>query len=459
MSTPDVKQADADLWLAYGIKLKNALSQSPTLGSGTRFYIAPLSAAGIAAGRNIDEAIKNNGVYSVGDTLLDLDHPVFLPSRQSYFQRCLSYCGSVDLQSDKNPGAVFRYHSAQEDEKDALKDFTDVKKAALAAYKDDKVAGLITDPFAVWVIQNYPEYAQAQQKNNSATAACAAAAAEMDGPQAAMVGRYLSALTAADGPVVIDGYTMACSTASADQIGAGQAGTAVGTFAMPAYMTDPQYGGIVDGWIATYPQNKKNPKTFTFTTSDASKSSWSELGYSESDVEVTDYYCCFFSVTYYEHDETVTKNFSAEEYKSEMEITITATDIGTFKIEPGKWNPGELAGMPIVDNADPNLKKPMAFIDKAVLAYGVGMTIKLSSSSCSTISNYLEKASSTGGYATLFGFNIGLGGNDSYQTSTTTFDQVKSASSSTTITIPPSDNAYPTLLAAFGQSIPLPSNI
>lgn len=90
MAPPDVKPADANLWLAYGVQLKNALSQSGNIGPDNRFYIAPLSAAGIAAGKKIDVAISNNGVYNAGDTLLDLNEPVFLPSRQSYFQRMVS---------------------------------------------------------------------------------------------------------------------------------------------------------------------------------------------------------------------------------------------------------------------------------------------------------------------------------------------------------------------------------
>lgn len=90
MSSSDVQQADADLWLAYAVKLKDALSEAPSLGPDTRFYISPLSAAGIAAGKKTPNDIKNNGVYSVGDALLDLDQPVFLPTRQSYFQHCQS---------------------------------------------------------------------------------------------------------------------------------------------------------------------------------------------------------------------------------------------------------------------------------------------------------------------------------------------------------------------------------
>ncbi|KAH7274921.1 hypothetical protein FSOLCH5_006306 [Fusarium solani] len=458
MSSSDVQQADADLWLAYGVQLKNAVSQSSSIGPNNRFYIAPLSAAGIAAGKNINVAIQNNGVFTTGDTLLDLDQPVFLPSRQSYFQRMVSYANSVELHADNNTGAQVRYNDAQIKAQAAQTFYTNTKIAAQGAYKAEVTAQLTTLPFSVWVVQNYPQLAAAQNANAAASANLAAASAAMSGPMAAIVGQYQSALTTAGSLSLVPGFNMDCSPASADQIAAGQAGTANATLCNPTYQIDAQYPQLVDSWIATFPQNKKSPKTFTFTASDAANSSWSELGYSNNSVQVTGSYCIFFSATFTENNTVVTKNLSAEELGSDLEVTITATDLGSFNITPGsKWNPGQLAGMPLVANADPNLSKPMAFINQAVLAYGVGMQVNLSSSASSMINNYLEKAQSTGGSASIFGFNIGLGGSaSSSQTSTTTFEQVKRASSGTSLVIPPADNAYPTLLAAFGQAIPLP---
>lgn len=133
-------------------------------------------------------------------------------------------------------------------------------------------------------------------------------------------------------------FNMDCSPASADQIAAGQAGTANATLCNPTYEIDAQYAQLVDSWISTFPQNKNSPKTFTFKASDASNSSWSDLGYSNTSVQVTGSYCIFFSATFTENNTVVTKNLSAQELGSDLEVTITATDIGTFNITPGsKW--------------------------------------------------------------------------------------------------------------------------
>ncbi|RSL82843.1 hypothetical protein CEP51_004899 [Fusarium floridanum] len=460
MTTPDVKKADANLWLAYGVQLKNALSQSSSVGANNRFYIAPLSAAGIAAGKKIDTAIQNNGVFNAGDTLLDLDQPVFLPSRQSYFKRMISYANSVELHADNNTGAQIRYNDAQAKAQAAQTFYDTTFSAAIGAYTL-QVGAKITDlPFGVWVVQNYPQLASAQNSLAAAAANLASASAAMSGPMAVIVGQYQAALNAANSLSLNPGFNMECSPASADQIAAGQTGKSNASFTNPTYEITSQYPQLVDSWISTFPQNSKNPKKFTFKSSDASSSSWSDLGFSNSSVSVTGSYCIFFSATYTENHSVVTKTLSAEDLGSDMEVSVTATDFQAVQVTPGsKWNPSQLSGMPIVSNADPNLSKPMAFINQVVMAYGVGMQVNLSSSAMKSINTYLQKAQSTGGSASIFGFNIGLGGSaSSSQSSTTTFDQVKQASSGTTLVIPPSDNGYPTMLAAWGQSLPLPGS-
>lgn len=130
---------------------------------------------------------------------------------------------------------------------------------------------------------------------------------------------------------------MTCSSASADQVSSGQAGTPGAPFERPAYTINAQYSQLVDSWIGTYPQNSKNPKKITFKASDAKSSSWENLGYSNTNVQVTGSYCIFFSATYTENNTIVTKDVTAEEAGSELEVTITATDVQTFTITPGNW--------------------------------------------------------------------------------------------------------------------------
>jgi len=129
---------------------------------------------------------------------------------------------------------------------------------------------------------------------------------------------------------------MACSPAPADQIAAGQFGMPNPSFQKPLYQIESQFAQTVDNWVATFSQNKDSPTEITFNASDASNTSWEGLGY-DDDVEVTGSHCIFFSATFWENNEHVTKTVSAEEVGDDLEITITATGLGTFQIQPGQW--------------------------------------------------------------------------------------------------------------------------
>ena len=98
----------------------------------------------------------------------------------------------------------------------------------------------------------------------------------------------------------------------------------------------------------------------------------------------------------------------------------------------------------------------MVKVQSVLMGYGISMDIQLDASSKSTtkVKELLEKARSTAGHASFFGYNIGLGGSgESKTTSSVNFDDVKGASSGNTISIPPQDNTYPTVLAVLGRKV------
>ena len=117
-------------------------------------------------------------------------------------------------------------------------------------------------------------------------------------------------------------------------------------------------------------------------------------------------------------------------------------------------NPAELTCLPLKDTAPVSLKTPSAIVSQVVLAYGVGMKVKISIEDSKEVQEYISKARSTGGSVSFFGFNIGLGGNANVEnTSSTSFEEVTTSGPGTEVEIPPSDNSYPTLLAVIGTPI------
>lgn len=130
---------------------------------------------------------------------------------------------------------------------------------------------------------------------------------------------------------------MNVSACPANQVGAKTTGTPLATFVNPLYSIDATYSANVDNWIATYPQNLKSPIKFSFNASQASSTDWGSLGFSQDSVEVKGSYAIFFTATYYENNQEVTKHMTAEEAGSDLEITLTATGFGSYKVQPGNW--------------------------------------------------------------------------------------------------------------------------
>ena len=69
-------------------------------------------------------------------------------------------------------------------------EFKEVKTAAQAEWNSDKAAGLTTQDFFTWVVNNYPQFGVAQQAVSSAAGAYTALVNKISGPGAALVSRY-----------------------------------------------------------------------------------------------------------------------------------------------------------------------------------------------------------------------------------------------------------------------------
>ena len=70
-----------------------------------RVYTAPLTSIGISIGRSIDQQIVNHDLFRIGDLLLPVNSPIFMPG-PSYSQRLLRYLMAAQVV------CIFRLHGA-----------------------------------------------------------------------------------------------------------------------------------------------------------------------------------------------------------------------------------------------------------------------------------------------------------------------------------------------------------
>lgn len=130
---------------------------------------------------------------------------------------------------------------------------------------------------------------------------------------------------------------MPCSTAPANWIASVAHGAPLPpppTNSLAAYDIPTQYAQDVDTWTKTYPQNVKSPQKIELTMSDFASSAWSQLGFSDSNTTVNGSAFCFFTATYTEHMQTVSKQMSLSEAGADCKITLTYTSAASYNVNP-----------------------------------------------------------------------------------------------------------------------------
>ncbi|KAJ4417802.1 hypothetical protein N0V82_005968 [Gnomoniopsis sp. IMI 355080] len=438
---------NAQLWLSYATKVLPSLGLKPSAKS--KVYIAPLSAAGIAAGTNIPPAVTNQGIFVIGDTLLDPTNPMFLPGTSSYSQRLASYLASVQLPGDLSPGTMANLTAAQKAVNEAQLAFNTTQTAAVAAWKAYQDLGIGNNiPFSNWFPSNYPGYGAAKSTLSAATQNLFQAQHAAYGSNADILANDLLRMSSASDVNSPNNMNMPTSTAPASVI-ADPSKIDLNVIYRPLYSLQGEYADVVDGWMRNFPNSVKNPGTsINFKYAEGANQSWSSLGFTEDQVKISDDFF-FFSSSYTKNNQKVTKNLKASDFAEDISLTVTFTGYQVFTVTPGAWNVGDVKTIfpTLSANAPAPLNTPMELVSQVAMAYGVGMVITMSESSMSQLHDYLQTTSTNGGSASIFGWEIG-GGAGSTSTSTTTFDKVLKTATSTTITIPAENTGYPVLVAA-----------
>ena len=119
----------------------------------------------------------------------------------------------------------------------------------------------------------------------------------------------------------------------------GNAAPTTEQYFLPQYHIQSTYTQAVADWKAKWddPSFKANAKTFTFSASDYQNQSWSDLGFSEQNVDISGSYCIFFKAKFTYNNKEVTEYITASEAGSELKVTIKVRGYDVFSITPGKW--------------------------------------------------------------------------------------------------------------------------
>lgn len=112
---------------------------------------------------------------------------------------------------------------------------------------------------------------------------------------------------------------------------------AAGKRYMPLYTIDSGYKTAVQNWINTFNDPGRQKATIQFSSKDANKYSWLDVGHQEWKAEGGVKYLPFFSVNYDTSKSKDTKTINLNDQNAAVDVTISASGIQSFKITSGSW--------------------------------------------------------------------------------------------------------------------------
>jgi hypothetical protein len=459
MSVPTTDQI---YWRAYSKAILTLLTGQAPLGKKDAIYVTPQTQRGIAAGKWIPDVVTNNLLYLASDALLPGDSPLYNPGASaSYSQTLNQYLTWVQVNGNPNEGALIRLTNAQNKLNISQDNFDTEQDKAYAKFKLYPKAA--TTDFDKWVIQNAQKYVAARQQLQAASGAWYQAMTDVFGPDAATVKNLVDRLGLANDIVSPHaGYNMSCTEKDLNDIDALFEASNGGTtppppspeivFFRPSYSLQG-YGRTVEQWVQTFGTNAQKIKINYDIGRDTK---WEDLGFSHVEANAEIGYWWIFSVTVHHENTTKTKNLSLSSERTQISTELVVNGIQKFSIGNGAWDvPGVKTMFPTLRTGAPaklqsGLVKPSALL----LAYGVGLNVTFSSDIRTEVDSLFHEASSTGGSARIFGWDISAGGSGSSTSSRdTTFKDVKWDKDSGSLSIPPVDNGFPTLLGVLGSRL------
>jgi hypothetical protein len=213
-----------------------------------------------------------------------------------------------------------------------------------------------------------------------------------------------------------------------------------GKLPRPAYTIDNSYRDTVGNW--TRGSTSENKLNLTFNINDAKPDNWDKFGFVNANANSRFTY--FFTATYFQDRQKKEDVITAQDVGSELSVNLSAAEAGAFTVKAGDWDVPNI--MEEYRDFQPDAARnigPAARVDQVILAYKVVLKISLPANVADRVNDLTQKAKSSGGSVSLFGFEVGFGGGSK--------DEANISGSSIEIR---KDLGYPVLLGVKGKKLP-----
>ncbi|KAF5717933.1 hypothetical protein FMUND_5477 [Fusarium mundagurra] len=398
---PAFPKQDEDLWKAYAKSLQTRFFGN--LDSKNEvFYAAPVGLLGIPVGDNISHEITNKGVYEISDALLQLDAPVFASGGKKYSRRLQDVLGAVKLRPYQDMGTEKRMNDIQARVRKFNADYAEVSEMAIESYAADENKGNMS--FGQWAPRDYPTFVIVSREKESGVATEASMRAQFAGPGAERLNMQRQRLFSASEPDKTNpGLNMPCATSFSNIVN-GSSDLPWGNvrYWRPTYTIESSYKDTVGNWIRD--AGGENKLNLTFNINDAKSENWDKFGF--VNVNANSRFTSFFMATYFQDRQKKEEVITAQDVGPEFSVQLSAAEAGVFTV------------------------KPAARVDQVILAYNVVLKISLPTNMADRVNELTQKAKSSGGSVSFFGFEFGFGGGRKDEVSISRQEASKSSKSS-----------------------------
>ncbi|KAF9062905.1 hypothetical protein BDP27DRAFT_1427413 [Rhodocollybia butyracea] len=412
-----LSESDAIFARAYASAIKAKFQ----IDVGEHFCIltSPVTRRGMAAGDLTAPQITNHLIYTLADTLLYADNPIYTGvSAGSYIQQLRSYMDWIKPPSNPPQAVVDEMAKARDEAIAANANYFTVLSQAQDSFNRYKEI-FYNHKFWQWTPEHYPFLADADRTRGSAQTELLQVMQSYYGPDAATLSTYIDNITNAQSSTAFSGYNQDGLVNDQNLV------TGViqylnrrsnppselvkqSTIRVPTYSI-PTYASTVQSWITDSRNGATRDEVITIDISQGRTTSWEDYGFKEVNGGGGSGFLPFCSADiYYNAWQWKTRTLRIRGREDSVSIQLAMLGVQKFDIQPGEWDvpnikalfPGRLPEAPEA------LTSKYAKVVSVLVGYDVELRLEFAPEIREEINILYEAVRKTKGRMNIFGFRV-----------------------------------------------------
>ncbi|KAL9093884.1 MAG: hypothetical protein Q9165_003807 [Trypethelium subeluteriae] len=430
-------------WLTYGQAIKDKAGAN--LGSEGVFFLATEAQKGPPAGDDVPDEYTYQGLFDIGNNLLDTNNVFYNPSALHGYDEALDT-------------------AALQDQAAAQTFLTTQRKKAFDQFNEEKAMGLIPNPDFYDYVQagKVPNYVAAQKNLDNISQTIEQIQNLQAGPMSGALKTDKANLAKGrNEDKDYAGYNMHGAMGNilspAELVRKFQSGEKIAppVFQRILAYNAPEYKQAVQAAMKKALTNFTPPNSYEFQIDLGKSTSDFNFGQTKIGGTVDISYGGWFSFSAGADHESSSETLDTEDESSQVVVKLVYDTIQRIPITPGSWN-ADVSKYKLRDDAPKNCKT-LARVTDLVIATYLGYEITVGDKTASTIDTKMKETTSANGGIKVLGIPIGLSAAGSHSEEENTHTATWDNANKTLKILPTSDIGYATIVGVVGEKFKLAS--